>query len=167
MSTMTRTPRTMTARRSRIAAIIATHRITSQDELGNLLGEEGITVTQATLSRDLEAIGAVKVAGGDGHAHYVLSEAASDTSIPVVDHAFGRVLSELLLGAESSGAIAVLRTPPGAAQFLAGHVDRSPAFDTVGTVAGDDTVIIVMRSPQDAEELCTTLLNLAELRRAL
>jgi transcriptional regulator of arginine metabolism len=162
-------PRTMTARRARISALIATHEVASQEELGHLLAEEGIHVTQATLSRDLDAIGATKAVAADGHLHYALSGASvADTSIPVAggEANLARVATELLVRAEAAGNIAVLHTPPGAAQFFAGHLDRSAAFDTVGTVAGDDTVIIVMRTPQEADDLCNTLLRMADQRRA-
>ena len=161
-------PRTATARRSRVAALISTQSVGSQDELGQLLAAEGIHVTQATLSRDLLALGATKDVDDDGHAHYVLGVGASDTTVPAAgaDGVLARVCAELLVRAEAAGNIAVLHTPPGAAQFLAGHVDRSMAFDTVGTVAGDDTVIIVMRTPREATDLCASLLRLADQRRA-
>lgn len=161
-------PRTATARRARIAALISAHAVGSQEELGHLLAEEGIHVTQATLSRDLVAIGAAKAIDDDGQLHYALAEgAAADTTIPVAgnDATLARVATELLVRAEAAGTIAVLHTPPGAAQFFAGHVDRSMAFDTVGTVAGDDTVIIVMRTPEEATDLCNTLLRMADQRR--
>jgi transcriptional regulator of arginine metabolism len=164
-----RAPRTAIARRARIATLIATRRIASQDELGHLLADEGVHVTQATLSRDLVAIGATKVVDDDGEQHYLVDEAAAaDTSIPQVGHegALARLASELLVRAEAAGNIAVLHTPPGAAQFFAGHLDRSTAFDTVGTVAGDDTVIIVMRSAREAAALCSTLLRMANQRSA-
>lgn len=161
-------PRTATARRSRVAALISTQNVGSQDELGQLLAAEGIHVTQATLSRDLLALGATKDVDAHGHAHYVLGATAADTTVPAtgLEGALARVCAELLVRAEAAGNIAVLHTPPGAAQFLAGHVDRSMAFDTVGTVAGDDTVIIVMRTPREATELCASLLRLADQRRA-
>ncbi len=164
----TGTPNTASARRSRIAGLIATHAVGSQEELGQLLAEEDIHVTQATLSRDLVAIGAIKAVDADGHAHYALADPAADTSIPMAggDTALARLTTELLLRAEAAGNIAVLHTPPGAAQFLAGHLDRSTGFDTVGTVAGDDTVIIVMRTPREATSLCSTLLRMADARRA-
>lgn len=158
-------PRTVTARRARVAALLATHDVMSQDELGHLLDEEGVHVTQATLSRDLVALGAIKDADG----RYVVDAAAGlDTSLPLAGQqvALARLAGELLVRAEPAGNIAVLHTPPGAAQFLAGHLDRSTVFDTVGTVAGDDTIIIVMRTPQDAEELCQSMLRLAEQRRS-
>lgn len=162
-------PRTATARRARIATLISAHDVGSQEELGHLLASEGIHVTQATLSRDLVAIGASKATDPDGHLHYALDDAAaSDTSIPAAggEATLARIANELLVRAEAAGNIAVLHTPPGAAQFFAGHLDRSAAFDTVGTVAGDDTVIIVMRSPREADDMCASLLRMADLRRA-
>jgi transcriptional regulator of arginine metabolism len=162
-------PRTMTARRARIATLIATHAIGSQEELGLLLADEGIHVTQATLSRDLDAIGASKSVDADGRLHYLLDDlGANDTSIPLpgADATLARVANELLLRAEAAGNIAVLHTPPGAAQFFAGHLDRSTAFRPVGSVAGDDTVLIVLRTPEEAIELCNTLLRMADDRRA-
>jgi transcriptional regulator of arginine metabolism len=161
-------PRTMTARRARITAIITTATVGSQDELGALLAAEGIRVTQATLSRDLDAIGAVKEVDDTGRSHYVLADHGSvDTSIPTLgtDAALARVAGEVLVRAESAGNIAVLHTPPGAAQFLAGHLDRSASIESVGSVAGDDTIILVMRTPRAAKDLCTRLLRLAEQRR--
>ncbi len=155
----------MTGRRSRIATIIATESITSQEELGQLLVAEGISVTQATLSRDLDAIGAQKEVDEDGSARYVLDATSStDTSIPSAgtDATLARLASELLVRAEAAGNIAVVHTPPGAAQFFAGHLDRSTVFDAVGSVAGDDTILLVMRTPEEANELCAALLKLAE-----
>jgi transcriptional regulator of arginine metabolism len=158
----------MTARRARISAIIATQSIGSQDELGHVLAAEGIHVTQATLSRDLDAMGAIKELDENGRQHYALSgSASSDTSIPVVgsDTGLVRATAELLVSAEAAGNIVVVHTPPGAAQFLAGHLDRSTALDSVGCVAGDDTIIIVLRGDDAAREFCTTLLTMAEQRR--
>jgi len=164
VSVMQSSPRTVTARRARIATLLATHDVSSQEELGHLLDEEGVHVTQATLSRDLVALGAVKDSAG----RYLVDAAAGlDTSLPVTgqEAALARLAGELLVRAEAAGNIAVLHTPPGAAQFLAGHLDRSTVFDSVGTVAGDDTIIIVMRTPEDAEDLCGSLLRMADQRR--
>ena len=160
-------PRTMSARRARIIALLSDRRVSSQEDLGRVLAEEGITVTQATLSRDLDAIGATKAADDQG-GHYVVAgrAGAEAQSAERADQALTKAAQELLVGADSALNVAVLHTPPGAAQFLAGHVDRSMAFDTVGTVAGDDTVIIVMRTPREATELCASLLRLADQRRA-
>jgi transcriptional regulator of arginine metabolism len=158
-------PLSMVARRARIAALVSTQQVASQEDLGRLLDAEGIHVTQATLSRDLDALGAVKEHLPNGEVRYsVPSRAAIDTSLPRDDHSLQRIVADTLLRAEAAGNIAVVRTPPGAAQYLAGHLDRNPAFETVGTVAGDDTIIIVMRTPKDAQSLCETLVAMSTSR---
>lgn len=163
MSTRT-LPASVVARRARIAAVVTEQSIASQEELGRVLADEGIEVTQATLSRDLDALGAVKMTTPEGVARYsVAGQQEWDTSLPGTGGAqIAHVVAETLLRAEAAQNIAVLHTPPGAAQYLAGHVDRSGLFDAVGTVAGDDTIIIVMRTEQDARHLCETLLDLSE-----
>lgn len=160
-------PHTMIARRARIVELLARHRISSQDELGRLLGDEGISVTQATLSRDLDAVGAHKQADESGVRYVVDPDVAAALAHggEASEAALARTVEELLLDADSAGNIAVLRTPPGAAQYLAGQVDRSGRFDTVGSVAGDDTIILVMRTPKAAQEMCREMLGLAEARR--
>lgn len=158
-------PHTMRARRAIIAELLASTPITSQDDLAKELTKHGITVTQATLSRDLDALGATKAVTEHGTTAYVITEqVAVDTSLPhqASEHALQRVCGETLLRAEAAGNIAVLHTPPGAAQYLAGFLDRSRTFDTVGTVAGDDTIIIVMPDPKAASTLCSAVLGWAE-----
>jgi len=163
MSTRT-LPASVAARRARIAAVVAERAISSQEELGRVLADEGIQVTQATLSRDLDAIGAVKTSTAEGSTRYSVADQQEwDTSLPSGGSSdVARIVAETLLRAEAAQNIAVLHTPPGAAQYLAGHVDRSGLFDAVGTVAGDDTIIIVMRTAKDASALCATLLDLSE-----
>ena len=162
------TPHTMAARRAVICQVIATHSVASQEELGQLMADEGFSVTQATLSRDLDAIGAVKIADEHGHHIYsVLDATLIDTSIPTstADTEVARLTADLLTRAEAAGNIAVLHTPPGAAQFYAGYIDRS-SLGVIGSVAGDDTIIVVMRSADEAQALCDRLLRLAEQRRS-
>lgn len=159
------TPHTMRARRAVIAELLASATITSQDDLAKRLTKHGIAVTQTTLSRDLDALGAVKETASDGTARYVIADQiAVDTSLPshASEQELQRVCGETLLRAQAAGNIAVLHTPPGAAQYLAGFLDRSRAFDTVGTVAGDDTIIIVMNDVKAASRLCATVLGWAE-----
>jgi transcriptional regulator of arginine metabolism len=157
-------PRTMSARRARIAALIATQAVASQEELGALLAADGIVVTQATLSRDLDALGAAKRSDAAGSVRYALPDVPTDTSIPTPGAMtlVARLTAELLLRAEAAGTIAVLHTPPGAAQFYAGHLDRSGAFDALGSVAGDDTVLLVLRTPALARQACRDLLAMAD-----
>ncbi len=156
-------PSSVVASRARIATLVVETSVASQEELGRLLADEGITVTQATLSRDLDALGAVKELSADGGTRYhIPGQQEWDTSLPVGDAALPRTLHETLLKAEAAQNIAVVHTPPGAAQYLAGHIDRSGLFEPVGSVAGDDTIVIVMRSDSAAHDLCETLVNLSE-----
>lgn len=154
------TPDTPTARRSRIASIIASQSITSQEQLREALATEGLVVTQATLSRDLADLGAIKQAGMDGRNIYVLP----DEPEPAIagDHRLGRILADVLVGADHSGNIVVLRTPPGAAQYLASAIDHTGWDHVIGTVAGDDTVLIVSKDPQGGAALTDRLLALAQ-----
>jgi transcriptional regulator of arginine metabolism len=157
-------PPTRAGRHSRIVALVRSRPVHSQAELVRLLADEGLAVTQATLSRDLEELGAIKLRGADGGpAAYVVPEegtgplrAAQGPPARLV-----RVLEELLTGADSSGNLAVLRTPPGAAQYLASAIDRSGLPDTVGTIAGDDTILAVSRDPAGGAALAELLLRWA------
>ncbi|MEY4136619.1 MAG: Arginine repressor [Actinomycetota bacterium] len=155
-------PTSMPARRARIAEIIATSSISSQGDLRRLLLADGIDVTQATVSRDLEALGAVKRHESDGRVRYEILEPTVSRLAPSLGaDALARVAADVLLDAEAALNIAVLHTPPGAAHYLAGFLDRTNVDDLVGTVAGDDTVIVVMRSIDAARDLCDRLLVLA------
>ncbi len=139
---------TKTARHARIVELIGSRPIRSQTELADLLVSDGVQVTQATLSRDLEELGAVKVRGTDGGpATYFIPEEGHGP-LRQAEHAptrLVRLLRELLTGADASGNLVVLRTPPGAAQFLASALDRSGLPEVVGTIAGDDTILVVAR----------------------
>ena len=135
-------PVTKAARHERIANLIRVAGVRSQTELAELLAADGIQVTQATLSRDLEELRAVKVRGAylipeDGERALRPAEQATSKLI--------RLLRELLTGVDHSGHLVVLRTPPGAAQFLASAIDRTGLPDIVGTIAGDDTILVVAR----------------------
>jgi len=144
-------PSSKTARLARITALIRERAIRSQGELGDLLAAEGLATTQATLSRDLEELGAVKVRGTDGAAaSYVIPEEGVGPlrSAEQAPERLKRLLRELLTAADASGNLVVLRTPPGAAQFLASAFDRSGLPDVVGTIAGDDTILVVARQDE-------------------
>ena len=154
---------TRAGRQARIVELVTHHVVHSQTELAALLAGEGIEVTQATLSRDLDELGAVKLRGVNGGAPvYVIPEDGS----PVRAVASGtarltRVLSELLVSADSSGNLAVLRTPPGAAHFLASALDRAALTEVVGTLAGDDTILVVAREPLTGKDLAGRIMALA------
>jgi transcriptional regulator of arginine metabolism len=144
-------PASKTARHARIVALIRRHPVRSQAELGELLAHEGLLTTQATLSRDLEELGAVKVRGTDGTAAvYVVPEEGRGPlrTAEQAPERLRRLLRELLTGADASGNLVVLRTPPGAAQFLASALDRTGLPEVVGTIAGDDTILVVARQAE-------------------
>ena len=160
-------PLTKAARQARIVELLSAQPIASQTELGRLLAASGVAVTQATVSRDLEELGAVKVRTPAGMAYTVPEENAPRGGTPeAVDARLGRLLEELLVSAEPTGDAVVLRTPPGGAQLLASALDRAGVPEIAGTVAGDDTILLLTRTPPTP--VCTALserlLRLAEGR---
>ena len=156
-------PQTMAARRARIRILLSSVIVGSQDELRLMLAAEGIRVTQTTLSRDLDGLGAIKVADESGHVQYVLpDESGPNKRKDASGEPMGRIVGDVLIGAEAAMNIAVLHTPPGAAHYLAGSLDRSGTPGIVGTVAGDDTVIVILRTQKAAEGFCADLLTIAE-----
>ncbi|AWH93814.1 arginine repressor [Dietzia lutea] len=152
-----------TVRHARITEILRRRPVRSQTELAEALAEEGIAVAVATLSRDLDELGAVKLRAADGGAgRYVIPEDGSHVpGIPGGTDRLAKMLGELLVSADHSGNIAVLRTPPGAANFLASAVDRANPDDVVGTIAGDDTIFVMAREPVSGAELADRLSALA------
>jgi transcriptional regulator of arginine metabolism len=157
------TTSTRAGRQARIIDLVTHHVVHSQTELAVLLAKEGIEVTQATLSRDLDELGAVKLRGVDGGALvYVIPEDGSPVRAVASGTArLARVLSELLVSAEASANLVVLRTPPGAAHFVASALDRAALVDVVGTIAGDDTIVVVAREPRTGEHLAQRIRALA------
>ncbi|CAN5202046.1 arginine repressor [soil metagenome] len=160
-------PLTKAARQARIVELLEAQPVASQTELGRLLATAGVAVTQATLSRDLEDLGAVKVRSARGTAYVVPEEnAPRGGTAEAVDARLGRLFEELLVSAEASGDAVVLRTPPGGAHLLGSALDRAGLPDVAGTVAGDDTVLLVTRRPATplSSALADRLLRLAEGR---
>jgi transcriptional regulator of arginine metabolism len=191
-------PVTKAARQAQIADILTRARVRSQEELADLLAQRGVKVTQATLSRDLEELGAVRLRGAGGTLVYALpgdpggpgsrpgglpgppagsSNGPPGPPDPVgswpgawltgrpdegASGALARVGPELLLSAEASANLVVLRTPAGAAQFLASAIDHAGWPSILGTVAGDDTVLVISREPAGGNDLAESLLRLAE-----
>lgn len=152
-----------TARHARIIEILRRRAVRNQTELADALAEEGIAVAVATLSRDLDELGAVKLRAADGGAgRYVIPEDGSHVpGIPGGTDRLSRLLAELLVSADHSGNMAVLRTPPGAANFLASALDRANLDDVVGTIAGDDTIFVMAREPVRGSDLAERFAGLA------
>jgi transcriptional regulator of arginine metabolism len=158
-------PLTKAARQARIVDLLLSRPVGSQPELGRLLADAGVAVTQATLSRDLDELGAVKLRTPAGLVYTVPAENAPRPAPPeAVDARLARLLEELLVVVEATGPFVVLRTPPGGAHFLASTLDRAALPDVAGTVAGDDTVLLITREPatSSAAALADRLLRLAE-----
>jgi transcriptional regulator of arginine metabolism len=157
---------TRAARHQRIADLLERHAVGSQGQLLDLLAEDGITVTQATLSRDLVDLGAVKVRRGRSLVYAVPGEGGDTTPRPAQDalevsSRLVRLLQELLVSARAVGNQVVLRTPPGAAQFLAAAIDRSDDPDILGTIAGDDTILVITTAADGGPAAAHRLLSLA------
>ena len=223
-------PGTKAARQARIAAILAREQVHSQEQLAGLLSQyTGMHVTQATLSRDLDELGVVRLRAAGGTLIYALpadpgghgslagtslagvgidlqdrtgpaASLSASGQAPASGHALGagraaadrapgavdreaagpapsptaasgasprliRYLKELLTSAEASANLVVLRTPAGAAQFLASAIDHTTWPAILGTVAGDDTVLVIARDPAGGEALAEDFRRLAERRR--
>jgi transcriptional regulator of arginine metabolism len=158
-------PHTKAARQSRIAAVLASNAVRSQSELARLLAAEGLEVAQATLSRDLEEIGAVKVRRAGAGMVYALGDEAPGPVLRALGEAtevrVSRLVAELLVSVEASANLVVARTPPGGANLLASAIDRAGLTDVLGTVAGDDTVLIVARDPKGGGRVAERLRHMA------
>ncbi len=157
---------TRQGRQARIAELLAEHAVRSQAELLGLLAEDGITVTQATLSRDLIDLRAERVRVGRALVYAVPGEGGDRTPRAAVaaaelDDRLRRLCEELLVTAESSAQLVVVRTPPGAAGYLASAVDHARLPEVIGSIAGDDTVMIITTGEEAAGELVSRLLALS------
>ena len=164
---MTRSPEVATTRagrQARIVTILSSAPVHSQTELAALLADEGIEVTQATLSRDLEELGAVKLRGADGGGGvYVVPEDGSPVrGVSGGTERVARLLGELLVSTDASANLAVLRTPPGAAHYLASAIDRAALPEVVGTIAGDDTILVIAREPMTGAQVAVMFENIRQ-----
>ena len=164
-------PATKPARQQLIIDLLGRHPVRSQPELAALLADAGVAVTQATLSRDLVELDAVKVRHAVvGLVYAVPAEGGDRSPRPAVESVaaearLARLAGELLTSAEASANIVVLRTPPGAAQFFASAIDHAELAAVLGTIAGDDTVMVIARDPRGGDALAERLLRLAEHHR--
>jgi transcriptional regulator of arginine metabolism len=156
------------ARHQRIVGLLGQTRVRSQGELVALLAADGFQVTQATLSRDLDELGAVKVRDAQGGLCYAVPGEGGDTTPRPAPDEPGEVerlrrrCEDLLVSVDSSANIVILRTPPGGAQFLASTIDHTVLPEVMGTVAGDDTILLVTRDPLGGAAVAARLLALAD-----
>lgn len=150
---------TKNQRQHRIAQLLESRPVTSQAQLVALLAEQGVDATQTTVSRDLDDLGAMKVRLPGGETSYVLPELPVQQIAPE-DH-LRRVLGEWVVEVAHSGPIVVLRTPPGSAHVVGSALDRSGLEGVVGTVAGDDTVLVVVHEDIGGAEMAARLRDTA------
>jgi transcriptional regulator of arginine metabolism len=144
-----------------VSLLLGRHAVTSQPQLVELLATEGVDATQATVSRDLEDLGAVKVRVPAGESVYAIPEYEPDRVAP--EDQLRRVMAEWVAEVLHSGPLVVLRTPPGCAHVVASALDRSGLPGLLGTVAGDDTMFCAAEEAVGGERLAARLRELAGL----
>ena len=149
------------ARQGLIIALMRQREVGSQAELADLLAGEGITVSQGTLSKDLWEIGAVRVRSADGSLVYALPNAEVASDHAAHEARLARICAELLVSAQGSANLGLLKTPPGAAQYFASIIDQAAVQLVLGTIAGDDSIMVVSRDPSGGAELAEFFLRLA------
>jgi transcriptional regulator of arginine metabolism len=150
---------TKTQRQHRVGQILEKEGVTSQAELVKMLADEGVEATQVTVSRDLEELGAVKVRRPGGTMVYALP--ATPTDRPAPELHLRRVLGEWMAEVTSSGNLVIVRTPPGCAHVVGSALDRAGLSEVVGTVAGDDTVLVVTKERVKGATLARKLAGMA------
>jgi transcriptional regulator of arginine metabolism len=148
-------------RQHRIAQLLESHPVTSQTQLVELLAAADVEATQATVSRDLEEMGAVKVRVQGGESVYAVPELPKDRHAP--EEYLRRVLGDWVVEVQRSGNIVLVRTPPGSAHVVASALDRAAPADILGTVAGDDTVIVIATESAGGLKVQQRLTDLAGL----
>lgn len=160
---------TKVSRQQKIVELLTRQNIASQSELMDLLAQASIKVTQATLSRDLVELRAEKVRNADGALIYKLpsdgQRARTDLNESTVySQRLQRAIEDLLVSVASTQNQLVLKTPPGAAGYLASTLDQSVIPNLLGTIAGDDTILLIVTTEAAAKELAAKLLQLVKVK---
>lgn len=153
---MSTSAQSVAARRAKAISLIQEGLVHSQSDLVVLLKKAGYKVTQATASRDLEEIGAIRARNTGGESTYEIRESSDDAIVRSTP-----VPSQLILSVDHSANVAVIHTPPGAAQFLASSLDHANLTGVIGTIAGDDTIILVSKKATGGANLAKELLAYA------
>ncbi len=148
-----------TQRHAAILRIIRQETVGSQEQLRERLKAGGFNVTQATLSRDIRELGLAKVAAPDGGSHYV----AAPEGAPGVRPHLEQLLPTMLVSAEGVGPLLVLKTTTGGAQALALALDGAGWSEVIGTIAGDDAILVITRSERGRRAVQARLQELAGL----
>ena len=144
-------------RHAAILRLVQEHRLGSQENLRELLADQGFEVTQATLSRDIRELRLVKLPDAEGHASYALPPEAWEQTPPLQ-----KLLPALYVGAEGTGSLLVVKTLTGGAQPVAVAIDWEEWPEVLGTIAGDDTILVILREPDQLETVLDRLEGLAE-----
>lgn len=164
-----RIPATKIARQQLIIELLGRNAVRSQGELVDHLTTHGVHSTASTVSRDLVELDAVRVRHADGNLVYAVpGEGGDRTPRAAEDSAAAhgrlqRLARDLVVSADGSANLVVLRTPPGAAQFLASAIDHVAQPELLGTIAGDDTVLLICRDPHGGSGIAHRFTTLAEL----
>jgi len=148
-------------RQHRIAKLLAEQAVTSQAHVVDLLAADGVRATQATVSRDLDDLGAIKVRMPGGETVYAIPELPIEQRAPE-DH-LRRVFGDWVVEVGHSANLVVLRTPPGSAHVVGSALDRAGLPEVLGTVAGDDTLIVVVTEAAGGANVAKQLSDLAGL----
>ena len=162
-------PTTKTARQQLMIDLLNRNEVRSQSDLVDLLDGQGVIATPSTVSRDLVELDAVRVRNPDGTLVYAVPAEGGDRTPRVAGDSAAaqtrlqRLARELLVSADASANLVVLRTPPGAAQFLASAIDHVAQPDLLGTIAGDDTVLLICRDPLGGKSIAHRFTTLADL----
>lgn len=135
-------------RQKRIIQIIENHPIATQEELALALEKAGYDVTQATVSRDIKELGLIKIPVGNNTYKYGIP---GETALPHNEERLRRLLQELVVGLNFSENLIVLKTYPGNAQSVASLIDGAKWPEVIGTVAGDDTILLVVKDPRGGD----------------
>ena len=165
----TRIPATKAARQQLIVDLLGKESVRSQGELVDLLTAHGVHSTASTVSRDLVELDAVRVRHPDGTLVYAVPAEGGDRTPRAAEdsaaaqHRLQRLARELVVSADGSANLVVLRTPPGAAQFLASAIDHVAQPELLGTIAGDDTVLLICREPAGGPAIAQKFTTLADL----
>ena len=144
-----------------MSKLLEQHAVTSQTQLVELLADDGIVATQATVSRDLEDLGAIKVRVPGGETVYAIPALPTEQVAPE-DH-LRRVFNDWVVEVAHSQNVVVLRTPPGSAHVVGSALDRAGLPEILGTVAGDDTLMVVVAEQSSGAALAQRLGDLAGL----
>ncbi|QXT63889.1 arginine repressor [Tessaracoccus palaemonis] len=150
---------TRTGRLAVLRQLLQEARYTSQGELIDALGEHGIVVSQPTLSKDLLELGAVRQRAVGGALVYA---AALEEGEDAVLEKLARLCAELLQSIRHAGTQILIKTPPGAAQYFASYLDQACLHGVLGTIAGDDTLLVIATDDEAAE---STVGQISEMTR--